>query len=77
MGAYAIQAAKATEAQLAKLHPSATSAQLWKMVGVTPMLGSMVTESAAWALERKPIVKPAAIAKLRFMKNSKIWTLPI
>jgi len=27
MGAYAIQAAKATEAQLATLHPSATPAQ--------------------------------------------------
>jgi hypothetical protein len=39
MGAYAIQAAKATEGQLAKIFPSDTPAQLWKMVGVTPMLG--------------------------------------
>ena len=39
MGTYAIDAAQATEAQLAAAYPSRTSAQLWKMIGVTPMIG--------------------------------------
>jgi hypothetical protein len=39
MGTYAIQAAQSTESQLAALEPAKSSAQLWKMVGVTPMLG--------------------------------------
>jgi hypothetical protein len=39
MGAYAISAARATEAQLATAYPSLTTAQLWHMVGVTPMIG--------------------------------------
>ena len=39
MGDLAIQAAQSTEAQLASLYPSKTAAQLWAMVGVTPMIG--------------------------------------
>jgi hypothetical protein len=39
MGTYAIDAAKASEAQLAKLYPADTSAQLYGMIGITPMLG--------------------------------------
>ncbi len=38
-GDFAVQAATATRNQLATLYPSKTSAQLWRMVGVTPMLG--------------------------------------
>jgi hypothetical protein len=39
MGALAIQAARATHAQLSRLYPSRSDASLWRMVGVTPMLG--------------------------------------
>jgi hypothetical protein len=39
MGAYAIQAAQATRAQIAGVWPNLTTAQTWAMVGVTPMLG--------------------------------------
>jgi Cellulose binding domain/Glycosyl hydrolases family 18/Fibronectin type III domain len=39
MGTYAIDCAQATEAQLATLYPGKTSAQLWNMIGVTPMAG--------------------------------------
>jgi len=39
MGTYAIDSAQATEAQLATLYPTKTSAQLWNMIGVTPMIG--------------------------------------
>ncbi|WP_370079948.1 cellulose binding domain-containing protein [Streptacidiphilus sp. MAP12-16] len=39
MGAYAIQAAQATEGQIAQTWTGLTAAQAWAMVGVTPMLG--------------------------------------
>lgn len=39
MGAYAQQAAQATHDQLATIYTSLTDAQLWAMVGVTPMIG--------------------------------------
>jgi Cellulose binding domain/Fibronectin type III domain/Glycosyl hydrolases family 18 len=38
-GDFAIQAAQSTYNQLASIFPGKTSAQLWRMVGVTPMLG--------------------------------------
>jgi hypothetical protein len=38
-GDAAIQAANSTFSQLKTLYPSLTDAQLWRMVGVTPMLG--------------------------------------
>ncbi|MGF1430627.1 cellulose binding domain-containing protein [Kitasatospora sp. LaBMicrA B282] len=39
MGAYAIQAAQSTRAQIAQVWPNLTTTQSWAMVGVTPMLG--------------------------------------
>ncbi|MFC1420730.1 cellulose binding domain-containing protein [Streptacidiphilus cavernicola] len=39
MGAYAIQSAQSTEAQIASVWTGLTTAQAWRMVGVTPMLG--------------------------------------
>jgi hypothetical protein len=38
-GDFAVQAAQSTYNQLKGLYPSRTPAQLWRMVGVTPMLG--------------------------------------
>jgi hypothetical protein len=38
-GDFAVQAANSTFAQLKSLYPGKTDAQVWKMVGVTPMLG--------------------------------------
>ena len=38
-GAFAVQAAQSTFAQLKTLYPTRTDAQVWAMVGVTPMLG--------------------------------------
>jgi hypothetical protein len=38
-GDFAVQAAQSTHNQLATLYPSKSSAQVWRMVGVTPMLG--------------------------------------
>ena len=39
MGAYAQQAAQATHDQLASIYSNLSDAQLWAMVGVTPMIG--------------------------------------
>ena len=38
-GDFAVQAARSTFAQLKSLYPARTDAQVWRMVGVTPMLG--------------------------------------
>jgi hypothetical protein len=38
-GDFAVQAARSTFSQLKSLYPGKTDAQLWRMVGVTPMLG--------------------------------------
>lgn len=38
-GTAALQAAQATHDQLKSLYPAKTDAQLWRMVGVTPMIG--------------------------------------
>jgi len=39
MGQYAIDSAISTQGQLKSLYPAKTDAQLWKMVGITPMIG--------------------------------------
>ncbi|MCU7727876.1 glycosyl hydrolase family 18 protein [Actinoplanes sp. KI2] len=39
-GDFAVQAANSTFAQVKSLYPDRTDAQVWKMVGVTPMLGA-------------------------------------
>ena len=39
MGGYAIQAGNALHAQLAVRYPRLTDAQVWRKVGVTPMVG--------------------------------------
>jgi hypothetical protein len=39
MGTYAIDTAKSLYNQLTPLYPSLTSAQVWNMIGVTPMIG--------------------------------------
>ncbi|GAA4991320.1 cellulose binding domain-containing protein [Kitasatospora paranensis] len=39
MGAYVIQSARATQAQILQVWPNLTAAQAWAAVGVTPMLG--------------------------------------
>jgi hypothetical protein len=39
MGTYAIDAAEATQAQLASVYPTLSSSQRWAMIGITPMIG--------------------------------------
>jgi hypothetical protein len=39
MGDYAIQAARATHSQLSQMYPDRSGAAIWRMIGVTPMIG--------------------------------------
>jgi endoglucanase len=63
MGDLAIQAAQSTHDQLAALYPSKTDAQLWAMVGVTPMIG--IND------DNKEIFTTADAAKLVAFANAK------
>ena len=45
MGKYAIDAATSLRAQLQNLYPAKTDAQLWRMVGITPMIGQNDVQS--------------------------------
>jgi hypothetical protein len=51
MGYYAIQAARAAHDQLAAVWPSATSAQRWAGLGLTPMLGVNDDRDEVFALD--------------------------
>ncbi|MYS22819.1 Fibronectin type III domain-containing protein [Streptomyces sp. DvalAA-14] len=50
MGAYAIQAATSTRAQIATVWPNLTTAQTWAMLGLTPMLGQNDTTSEVFTI---------------------------
>jgi hypothetical protein len=50
MGTYAIDAAKAVHNQLAKLYPHVHRTALWRMVGVTPMIGVNDTSDEVFQL---------------------------
>jgi hypothetical protein len=50
MGTYAIEAAQAVEQQLAAAYSSATPAQLWAMVGITPLIGQNDTSGEIFTL---------------------------
>ena len=50
MGAYVIQSAQATQAQIRQVWPNLTAAQAWAMVGVTPMLGQNDNTSEVFGL---------------------------
>jgi hypothetical protein len=50
MGAYAIQSAQSTQAQILSVWPTLTAAQAWLKVGVTPMLGQNDNSSEVFGL---------------------------
>ncbi|MEY9874521.1 hypothetical protein ABH931_004021 [Streptacidiphilus sp. MAP12-33] len=50
MGAYAIQSAQSTQAQILSVWPNLTAAQAWAKVGVTPMLGQNDNTSEVFGL---------------------------
>jgi hypothetical protein len=74
MGDYAIQAAQALFGQLRSLYgPALTDAQLWKMIGVTPMIGlNDVTTEVFDQQEARELV---AFARKVGMGRISIWSL--
>lgn len=73
MGDYAIQAATATRDQLATLYPGRSDAELWKMVGVTPMIG--INDNPAEVFTTADAEKLAAFAAQKGIGRLAIWSL--
>ena len=73
MGKYAIDSAKATEAQLATIYTTATSAQLWAMVGVTPMIGQNDTSTEVFTTTDASTL--AAWAKTQGIGRLSMWSI--
>jgi hypothetical protein len=72
MGDYAIQAARATHAQLARLYPSRSDATVWRMVGVTPMLG--VNDDPQEIFTTQNAKQLTAFAKQRHIGRLAMWS---
>jgi hypothetical protein len=80
MGNLAIQAAQATETELAGIFPQDITAQLWKMIGITPLIGvndqadevftpGDATQVAGWATSH-------GIGRLAFWSTTKDQQCP-
>jgi hypothetical protein len=73
MGDYAIQAATATHDQLATLYPDRSDAQLWGMVGVTPMLG--INDDPQEIFTTADAAKLTAFAKEKGLGRLAMWSI--
>ena len=72
MGDLAIQAARATHAQLTRLYPSRSDAAVWRMVGVTPMLG--VNDDPEEVFTTQNASQLTAFAKQRHIGRLAMWS---
>ncbi len=72
MGDYAIQAAHATQTQLARLYPSLSAAAVWRMVGVTPMLG--VNDDPKEVFTTQNAKQLTAYAKQKHIGRLAMWS---
>jgi Glycosyl hydrolases family 18 len=72
MGDYAIQAARATHTQLAGLYPSRSDAAVWRMVGVTPMLG--VNDDPKEVFTTQNAMQLTAFAKRKHLGRLAMWS---
>ncbi len=72
MGTYAIDAAKATQLQLAKVFPKDAPAKLWAMVGVTPMIGQNDEQDEVFTLANASQL--ATWAKSRGVGRLAMWS---
>jgi hypothetical protein len=72
MGDYAIRAARATHAQLARLYPGRSSAALWRMIGVTPMLG--VNDDPKEVFTTQNAKQLTAFAKQQHIGRLAMWS---
>lgn len=74
MGDYAIQAATSLHAQLRGVYGSSpTDAQLWQMVGVTPMIG--LNDVQTEVFDQQEAREVAAFAKQKGIRRVSIWSL--
>ncbi len=73
MGQYAIDSATSTQGQLKSLYPAKTDAQLWRMIGVTPMIGQNDASDEVFALSDAQ--KLVDFAKLRHVGRLAMWSV--
>jgi hypothetical protein len=73
MGDYAIQAATSTHDQLAALYPDRTDAQIWAMVGVTPMLG--INDDPEEIFTTADAAKLTAFAQEKGLGRLAMWSI--
>jgi len=73
MGDYAIGAATSTHDQLAELYPDRTDAQIWAMVGVTPMLG--INDDPAEIFTTADAAKLTAFAQEKGLGRLAMWSI--
>jgi hypothetical protein len=72
MGDLAIQAAQSTHDQLATLYPGKSDAQLWAMVGVTPMIG--INDDNQEIFTTADATKLAAFANSKGLGRLAFWS---
>jgi hypothetical protein len=73
MGQYANQSGQATHDQLKTVYPSLSDAQLWSMVGITPMLGVNDTQGETFTVADAQTV--AAFATQHHIGRVAMWSL--
>jgi hypothetical protein len=73
MGAYADQAAQSTHDQLKTVYPNASDAQLWAMVGITPMIGVNDTQDEVFQVSDAKVV--AQFAAQHHIGRVAMWSL--
>ena len=73
MGANTIQAATSLSGQLKDLYPDKTDAELWGMIGVTPMIGVNDRSKQIFTLEDAAAV--TAFAQEKGLQRIAIWSL--
>jgi len=72
MGDYAIQAARATHHQLTRLYPGKSDVAVWRMVGVTPMIG--INDDNEEIFTTRDARQLTAFAKQRRLGRLAMWS---
>jgi hypothetical protein len=72
MGILALQAARATHSQLERIYPDRTPAAVWRMVGVTPMIG--VNDDPKEVFTTNDARKLAAFANRHHLGRIAMWS---
>ncbi len=73
MGQYAIDSATSLKAQLKSLYPAKTEAQLWRMVGITPMIGQNDVQSEVFT--KADAQQVVTFANQRHVGRVSMWSV--